>query len=283
MKLKSEFIDTNGIRLHAITAGSLTGPLVILLHGFPEFWYGWKKQISPLAKVGFRVVAPDQRGYNLSDKPPAVSDYCLDHLAADVVGLIDAFGREQATIVGHDWGAIVAWAVAAMQPQRVAKLAILNGPYPWAGIRAVRRDPSQLLRSQYISFFQLPGLPEALLRNDNWALLITSLQRMSRPGAFNEIDFEEYRSAWWRRGAMPAMLNWYRAMVRRPAKLPWKPHIQPPTLILWGKDDMALSPATADLSLEMCDHGRLEFLQAGHFVQHELPDVVTQRLIEFLS
>jgi pimeloyl-ACP methyl ester carboxylesterase len=269
--------------LHAITDGPEDGPLVLLLHGFPEFWYGWSKQIGPLAKAGFRVVAPDQRGYNLSDKPRGVDAYRIDRPAADAAELIRAQGRERALVVGHDWGGAAAWTLAALHPERVEKLAILNVPYPPAALRSIRRDPSQLVRSLYFLFFQIPGLPEALFRNDNWAMVEAGMKRASRPGTFTQADFTEYRSAWWRRGAMTSMLNWYRAAVRRGWPLPWKPRIQPPALILWGKNDVALTTAGAEFSLELCADGRLEYLDAGHFVQHEEPQAVNTRLIEFFG
>src|SRR5574338_156980 len=114
--LEESYIHTNGIRLHAVQAGPQDGPLLILLHGFPEFWYSWRKQIGPLAEAGFRVLAPDMRGYNLSDKPKGLDAYRLDVLAGDVVGLMDALGRSKAAVVGHDWGGLVAWGVAAYHP-----------------------------------------------------------------------------------------------------------------------------------------------------------------------
>ncbi|HEX2979920.1 MAG TPA: alpha/beta hydrolase, partial [Anaerolineaceae bacterium] len=127
------------LRLHAEVAGPVDGPLVVLLHGFPEFWYGWRNQIAPLAQAGFHVVAPDQRGYNLSDKPAGIGAYHLDALAADVLSILDHFKREQAFVVGHDWGAAVAWHLAIHHPERVERLAILNVPHPGAMARALRR------------------------------------------------------------------------------------------------------------------------------------------------
>lgn len=278
------FIETNGIRLHARVAGPEDGPLVVLLHGFPEFWYGWKNQIGPLAEAGFRVVAPDQRGYNLSDKPRGIDAYRIDRVAADIAGLIEALGRERAFVVGHDWGGVAAWTAATLYPGRVEKLVVLNAPYPSVGVRTIARDPTQLLRSLYLFFFQLPGLPEMMLRNNDWGLLVDGMRRSSRRGTFSDADFEAYRQAWWRKGAMTAMLNWYRAFVRRPAPvIPWKPRVRPPTLILWGKNDFALSPVNAKLSLELCENGRLEWIDAGHWVQHEETKWVNEAIIDFLT
>jgi pimeloyl-ACP methyl ester carboxylesterase len=153
------FFESEGIRLHAVAAGARLAPLIILLHGFPEFWYGWRKQIGPLAAAGYRVVAPDQRGYNLSSKPPEVSDYAVPRLARDVLAIADQLGCERFHIAGHDWGAVIAWMVALQYPQRLHKLAIINVPHPSAMARALQTDPRQWLRSWYMLFFQLPRLP----------------------------------------------------------------------------------------------------------------------------
>src|SRR5512146_911539 len=155
-------IYTNGIRLHAVTAGPENGPLVVLLHGFPEYWGGFAGQIGPLAGAGYHVVAPDQRGYNLSDKPRDVGAYRISELARDVIGIIDHFGREKAALVGHDWGAAVAWDTTIHFPERIERLAILNVPHPAAMARALSGFTRQVLRSWYIYFFQVPALPEFL-------------------------------------------------------------------------------------------------------------------------
>jgi epoxide hydrolase 4 len=161
--LKSINVPTNGIRLHAVTAGPSDGSPVILLHGFPEFWYSWRKQIHPLAEAGFRVIAPDQRGYNLSDKPEGIGNYQLDILVEDILGLMDSLGIEKAAVVGHDWGAIVAWALALQYPDRLDRLVILNVPHPGVSKSVIKSVPKQILKSWYIAFFQLPFVPEFLL------------------------------------------------------------------------------------------------------------------------
>lgn len=156
-------IVTNGVRLHVVQTGPQDAPLVILLHGFPEFWYGWRQQIPALAAAGLQVWAPDQRGYNESDKPVGVGAYRIDELVADVVGLIDASGLRRASLVGHDWGAAVAWWVALTAPERLERLVILNGPHPSVMRRHLTRSVRQLLRSWYIFGFQVPWVPERLL------------------------------------------------------------------------------------------------------------------------
>jgi pimeloyl-ACP methyl ester carboxylesterase len=275
-------VPTNGILLHTIQAGPENGPLVILLHGFPEFWYGWRKQIPALAGAGYRVVVPDQRGYNLSDKPSGMQAYRLNHMVDDVVGLIQAAGREKASVVGHDWGAAVAWGVAALHPERLERLAILNVPYPGVILREALLHPDQFLRSAYIYFFQLPGIPEAVLRNNDWDLLRRTLQRTSRPDTFTPADIEQYRQAWWRKGAMRGMLNWYRALVWYPPRLPARPRIDTPTLMLWGARDLALNRNLASASIELCSQGELIFFEeATHWVQHEESEKVNRLLTEF--
>ena len=145
----------NGVRLHWVTAGDASGPLVVLLHGFPDFWYGWRHQLPALAAAGFRVVAVDLRGYNLSERPPRVEDYSRDALADDVAALVAHLGAERAAIVGHDWGGLIAWHLAARHPGRVARLVVLNAPHP-ARYKELLRNTSQALRSWYAAFFQIP-------------------------------------------------------------------------------------------------------------------------------
>src|SRR3954451_16988189 len=162
MELQDRDVTVNGVRLHYVETGE--GPLVVLLHGFPEFWWTWRHQIPALAAAGFRVVALDMRGYAESGKPPRWQDYRMEILAADVARLIAALGEERAHVVGHDWGAAVAWMVATLHPERVERLAILNVPHPARMERALRTSPRQLLHSWYMFFFQIPWLPERLMR-----------------------------------------------------------------------------------------------------------------------
>lgn len=272
----------NGITLHAVEAGPPDGPLVLLLHGFPEFWWGWRRQIGPLAAAGLRVVAPDLRGYNLSDKPPGIDAYAPDTLAADVIGLMDTYGRAKARMVGHDWGGIVAWWTAAKHPGRVERLAILNAPHPDAWSRRVRRNPGQALRSTYAALFQLPRLPELMLRADGFAALRRALTGSARPDAFRPGELDRYVEAWSQPGALTAMLNYYRALRRRPrAPLP---RIAPPALVLWGAHDVALQRALARESLALCDRGGGVFLErATHWVHLEEPEAVNAALAAFMA
>ena len=269
---ESAVLDGDGVRLHAVRAGPPDGPLALLLHGFPEFWYCWHEQIQPLAEAGYRVVVPDQRGYNASETPAGVDAYRIDALARDVTALIDAHGRESAHVVGHDWGAAVGWWTALHHPERVRTLTAGNVPHPSVMTEELRRSWRQRLRSWYVLAFQVPALPEWVARAGDWRLLTRSMRRSSLPGTFDEADFERYRAAWSRPGAFGAMLNWYRAVVReRPT--PARETVEPPTLVVWGARDGFLARSMAPRSVERCRDGRLETLaDATHWVHHERPE-----------
>ncbi|WP_128548262.1 alpha/beta fold hydrolase [Larkinella soli] len=286
--MQSAFIQTNHLRLHVMQAGPPDGPLVILLHGFPEFWYGWRHQIEPLAAAGFRVWAPDQRGYNLSDKPPGVESYTLDRLGADILGLMDAAGVQKASVVGHDWGGGVAWWLALNHPERLHRVAILNMPHFRVLSHTLRTRPRQMLRSWYAAFFQLPNLPEWLLRRGNWWPATRMLRRTSNPGTFSDDDLNQYRRAWSRPGptgspALRTMIHWYRAFVRKHPFRPRSPRVRVPLLLIWGRRDSALIPEMARPSIDLCDGGKLVFLEeATHWVQHEAADRVNSLLIGWM-
>ncbi|GAC1469638.1 MAG: alpha/beta hydrolase [Isosphaeraceae bacterium] len=272
-----------GVTLHVARAGPEDGPLVVLLHGFPEFWYGWRHQIGPLAQAGFRVLAPDQRGYNLSEKPRGLIHYALDALADDVLALIDATGRTKASVVGHDWGGIVAWWLALRHPEKVERVAVLNAPHPEFLLKGIRKHPSQLLRSWYVLYFQLPWLPEAGLGWAHGKALAESLRKTSRPGAFTDDDLARYRQAWSQPGALKAMINWYRAAVRAMPDLPADPRIHVPALIGWGTKDAFILPEVAHDALARCDQARLVFFEeATHWVHLEEPERVNHLLTGFL-
>jgi epoxide hydrolase 4 len=272
-----------GVRLHAVWAGGRAGPPVVLLHGFPEFWYGWRHQIGPLTAAGFNVLAVDQRGYNTSDKPPHVRDYNLDRLVADVDSVIVSLGVGRAAVVGHDWGGIVAWWLAATRPERVSRLVILNAPHPVVMRRALRTDPLQMLRSWYAFFMQIPRLTEWMSRLGNWHGTTRALRKSSRPGAFTEEDFAHYRQAWSQPGAFTAMVNWYRAAMQTPPRARADLRVHVPTLVLWGARDKFIRRLYAEKSLALCDDGLLEmFEDATHWIQHEEAERVNERIVQFL-
>jgi epoxide hydrolase 4 len=285
MEYKTAFIETNGIKLHVVLAGPENGQPVILLHGFPELWYGWRKQIPVLADAGYRVIVPDQRGYNLSDKPRGVKSYRMDMLVADILGLINKLGYQKVNLAGHDWGAAVAWEVAIRYPERLNRLGILNVPHPAVMRNFLRRgDPEQLRRSWYIFAFQVPWLPEYFLRKDDWRITVRALRGSGKIHTFSNEDIADYKKAWSQPGAMRAMINWYRAAVRYWPKLPKNVCIKVPTLILWGMKDVALSHRMARPSLDYCVNGKLVFFEdATHWVQHEEAEDVTKYLMNFLG
>jgi pimeloyl-ACP methyl ester carboxylesterase len=269
------------VGLHAVAAGPDYGPVVMLLHGFPEFWYGWHRQIEPLAAAGFRVIVPDQRGYNLSSKPAGVAAYSLTELVSDVIAIADQLGQEKISIAGHDWGAAVAWSVALLHPQRIAKLAVLNVPHPSVMRRFLSTRPRQLLRSWYMFFFQLPWLPEALFSAFNYRIGARALLRSSRLGTFSDEDLAQYRAAWSQTRAVTAMVNWYRALFHTRAKFPDK-IVRVPTRILWGERDAFLLTEMAHESLRYCTNADLlTFANASHWLQHEEPTRVSELLIDF--
>ena len=282
-KLEETFITTNGIRLHTVMAGPQSGIPVILLHGFPDYWRGWLKQIPALVEAGCRVIVPDQRGYNLSDKPKGVKSYEVYTLVEDTIGLIDALGYEKVNLVGHDWGAVVAWVLANKYPERLHRLSIMNVPHPAVMKRFLQRDLEQLRRSWYVFFFQLPWLPEAGMRRDNWRGAEYALRGSGKIHTFTNEDIEKYKEAWSRPGAMTAMINWYRAALQYQPPLPKDPRIKVPTLMMWGMKDFALSHRMARPSMDYVDEGNLIFFpEATHWVQRDAADEVNHYLVDFL-
>ena len=282
--IEHRYAQLGDVRLHYVEVGE--GPLVLLLHGFPQFWYMWRFQIPALAGAGFRVVAPDMRGYNLSEKPRGVSSYRVELLARDVEHLILACGEESAMVVGHDWGAAVAWVTAMMYPERVKRLGILNVPHPERFARGLLR-PAQLLRSSYMFFFQIPRLPEKGLVVGDFASLRYALRNeQMHPGAFTDVDIERYVEALARPGALTAALNYYRALFRRnPLKArALLRRIEAPVMVIWGERDRYLSKELAEPAPAWVPNLRVERLpDASHFVAEDRPDEVNSLLIGFLK
>jgi pimeloyl-ACP methyl ester carboxylesterase len=263
-----------GMRLHYVEAGE--GPLVVLLHGFPEFWYSWRHQIGPLAEAGYHVVAPDMRGYNLSDKPKDWRAYDTKLLAEDIAGLIRSFGEQSAYVVGHDWGAAVAYAVAMYRPEVVKRLAILNVPHPVRMLEGFR-TLKQLRKSWYMFFFQIPWLPEYVARRDKFAF---------GKKAFTDEDLERYVEAWSQPGALSGAINYYRAALRRSpgkAAAQMRP-IEAQTLVIWGMLDRHLGSELAEPPAKWVPNVRVERIpDATHWVQHDAPARVNELLLEFLG
>jgi pimeloyl-ACP methyl ester carboxylesterase len=283
MELEHSTIETNGIRLHVVQAGPKSGIPVVLLHGFPEFWYGWRKQIPALAEAGCRVIVPDQRGYNLSDKPKGVKNYVVYTLVEDIVGLIDALEYEKVNLVGHDWGAVVAWMLAILHPERLHRLSIMNVPHPAVMRRFLTRDLEQIRRSWYVFFFQLPWLPEAGMKQDNWRGAAGALRGSGKIHTFTNEDIEKYKEAWSQPGAMAAMINWYRALLRYQPRITNDMRVKVPTLMMWGMKDFALSHRMARPSMDYVDEGNLIlFPEATHWVHLDAAEEVNHYLVDFL-
>lgn len=279
------FIETNGIRLHYVSQGS--GKLVLLLHGFPEFWYSWRHQLPFLARK-FRAVAPDLRGYNTSDKPDGVKSYYIDNLVLDVRGLVDSFGADKAVIISHDWGGVIAWDLAARYPEVVDKLVVMNAPHPEAFMREIFRNPRQLLSSWYIFMFQIPGLAEWYIRRDNFKQLDAVFKGwVYRKDTFSDEDMKKFKEAMGRPGALTAAVNYYRALLRNPSgfkRLKNFPVIEVPTLLIWAEKDRAL---TKDLTYNLDEFFSAPFYvkyvpDCSHWVQQEQPEIVNTYLGEFL-
>ena len=281
-----ETLNANGLRFHAVTAGA--GPTVLLLHGFPENWYSWRHQLPALADAGFRAVAVDLRGYGRTDRPRGVSAYRIDRLVEDVDGLIAALRDRPVHLVAHDWGGAIAWVVAARRAERLASLTILNAPHPKAFYERLRHDPKQRRRSWYIAFFQIPWLPEFLIRLDADRQFKKVFRGMARrKEMFPDEVIAAFREPMLEPGALTAALNYYRALARHPRNLREArgfPALTLPTLVIWAMNDAALGPELVD-GLEKEFRGPFELHRipdSSHWVQQEQPERVNELLIDFL-
>ena len=280
----SNLVKTNEIQLNVVQEGPEDGPLLIFLHGFPEFSFAWKAQIPYFAEQGYRVWAPDQRGSNLSDKPRGIAAYNLDELAADIMGLMDAAGEKKAFLVGHDWGAVVTWWIAAKYPERINKMVILNVPHGKVMRKHLKENRQQRRKSWYMFAFQLPWLPEWMARRKNWRLAVRALTATSKRGTFSEKDLDLYREAWSQPRAITSSINWYRAAFRKRPPNPKSSRVTVTTLMIWGKKDVFLGSEMAQESIELCDDGRLVMLDdASHWLHHEQPDRINQLISEFFD
>ena len=278
--LREGYAEVGDGRLHYVEAGD--GPMVVLLHGFPAFWYSWREQIAPLAEAGFRVVAPDLRGYNLSSGPDDVAAYTADKLATDIRGLIHELGAESAMVVGHDWGGTAAWTLAANHPEVVDRLVILNAAHP-RKLNEGLRNPRQLLRTWYFFYFQLPGLPERRTRRWHGRFLKRFLRTARPPYSAEELD--RYVEAWSQPGAAKAMIDYYRAAVRLSSKQAELKPISAPTLVIWGQRDRYLGPKLAEPHHDdVPGLDRVERLpDASHWVHHDEAERVNELLVDFLA
>lgn len=257
---------------------------MLLLHGFPDFWFMWRHQIPLFAKAGYRAIALDLRGYNRSDAPAAISEYGSSHLAHDVERVMDTLRIERAAIVGHDWGGVVAWHFAARHPERVSKLVVINAPHPAAYIRSLLRT-SQLLRSWYVFAFQIPRIPELLLT----ASRMKWLRRIwhgaaGDAGTVTGADVDKYAKAFSREGKVRAAVNYYRAAMRSAFRRERSVRIKTPTLIIWGGRDKFLVSSLPEATRRWVRNLRIHRLaNYGHWPQLESPEEVNAVIVGFLG
>lgn len=279
---QADYIITNGVKLHYVTQGE--GKLMLMLHGFPEFWYSWRHQIPEFAR-DYKVVALNLRGYNDSDKPKDVSAYQISELVNDIKGVIQGLGDESCILVGHDWGGMIAWYVADTYPQLVDQLIVMNIPHPAKFTEALRSNPQQLLRSWYIFFFQIPLLPELLFQWDDYRLIASSFIDMAiDKRAFSEADLNAYKDAAAKRGAMTAMLNYYRNVFQGIFKQHRWDVLPIPTLLIWGENDTALGKELTYNTKDYVPDLQIRYIpNCSHWVQQEQPQLVNQYMREFLA
>lgn len=279
-----ERIRVGDIRLAIDRQGD--GPPVVLLHGFPETAHSWRHQRPALAGAGFEAITPDLRGYGDSDRPSAVEDYALTHLVGDLTGLLAALGHESAHLVGHDWGGSVAWVTAALRPETVRSLSIINSPHPVASAEA-RQIPEQQQKSWYMLLFQFTGVAEAWLSNDDFANLRSALFATAAEGAIDAADEEVFIDALRKDGALTAALNYYRANIPPSNWLKPPPDLPPitvPTQIIWGEADAYMGEVLLEKTVAKID-GTPEITRlpgVSHWVQEEAPDAVNEALIAFM-
>jgi epoxide hydrolase 4 len=285
MTISHSCADINGITLHYASSG--TGKLLLFLHGFPEFWYVWRNQLACFGQ-NYLAVAPDLRGYNLSSKPTEIADYALPVLVADIVGLISQLGQQQAILVGHDWGGMVAWECARTHPELLEKLIIINAPHPTIFRHELATNPAQQAASAYIPRLRMPQA-EAFLTADNYAALHDIVIAPGlRHGYFDEADQAAYMAAWAQPGAITAGLNYYRAADFMPGMaLPTitaPDRIDVPTLVIWGEADDVLLPSNlAGLETYVSQLEIERVPAATHAIIHEKPAMINARIQRFLA
>ncbi|MGK4590982.1 alpha/beta fold hydrolase [Amycolatopsis sp. w19] len=275
---RPQFVDVDDVLLHVETDGPEDGPAALFLHGWPDLWFTFEPQMSVLAEQGYRVLAPDQRGYGLSSKPATVADYAMPKLVEDIVLLIERQDAAPVHLVGHDWGGAVAWAVAIERPDLVRSLTIVNCPHPQVFADSLRHRPSQLLRSWYMVAFQIPGLAEAILGARKGAMLAAMLEHGAH---LDDADLDRHRAVWRHPGTIQRPLFWYRAMFRSmltSLRAADPATVRVPTQIIWGRRDGALGKHLAEPSAARCEQAELHWLDTRHWPHREQPRHVTELL-----
>jgi len=266
------YADSNGVKIHYVTMGK--GPLVVMVHGFPDYWYTWRAQMPELAK-SFQVVAIDQRGYNLSDKPEGVENYALEKLVADIDAVLAHFQREKATIVGHDWGGLVAWSFAMQRPEKTERLIILNLPHPRGLMRELANNPNQQTASLYAREFQKPDAASKM-----------NAQQLA--GWVRDPEARKKYIEALERSSMEGMLNYYKANYPRPPYAEPEqsfPKVKCPVLMFHGLKDWALLPGALAGTWDWVDNELtlITVSSAGHFIQQDAAELVTRRMMSWLQ
>jgi len=282
--METNYLEISKGKIHYVSAGDVTNDTIIFLHGFPEFWYSWRKQLDHFSEQ-YHVIAPDMRGYNKSFKPSEVKDYKIEAIANDIIELINRIGKDKVIIVGHDWGAAIAWHLLLIHEERFSKGVILNVPHPLVFRHNLFTNPKQLVRSWYIFFFQIPFLPAWILSMNNFQRAAKMLENSSNEGSFTSSDLKQYKFAWANENAIQYMIMWYKAAMRNPSQpnLYQKKEVTIPLKIIWGKEDVALVPKMAKESLDYCTQGELTYIEeATHWVHQDCPEKVNHLIEEFL-
>lgn len=279
LDLDARLVDTGETTLHVVLAGPEAGPPVVLLHGFPELWFSWHGVMGVLVRAGHRVIAPDLRGYNRSDKPPGASHG--EAFTRDVIGLLDALAIERAFVAGHDVGAGVAWRLVFFHPERVRRAVILSSPHPFAWSRARPQDDPESI-SWFRSFFRLPYLPELVARAGGWWLLTRNLQRTSRPGTFEGETLSVFQSAWARDNAISTMIDVYRAAPPREPVPEGRPSV--PVRYVYGGRDAYMPHEASRITAELLGaDAAVELPENGHWLPLEEPERIGSLLVEFFG
>lgn len=283
MKIQHLYVRLSNVTLHIAHIGPESGVLMLFLHGFPENWLAWKKQLFYFAKKGFHAVALDQRGYNLSSKPNYIADYRIDILALDVYKLVNYFKQKKVILVGHDWGANVAWWTALRFPEIIQKLVIINVPHPVVMKRTMKTNIRQMMSSWYIYFFQIPLIPEFILSLNNSLMLSVLMTNSSRKGSINKQLVSYYRNSW-TKPTIHSMLNWYRGMGLGSDKKLKSIKVRPDVLILWGLQDVFIRKENISPSVKLCANAKLSvFPRYTHWIIHENSKLVNEKIFNFIT
>lgn len=281
---RNRTVETNGVRLRVIETGPSNGCATLVLHGFPENAHAWVSIARLVARSGKRVILPDQRGYDLSEKPFQIAKYNSEVIAGDVLGLVNESGCAQVDLVAHDWGGHIAWWAAARYPQRIRRLVVLSAAHPRVMFRNALLNPRQMLKSWYVFAFQLPVLPEWFLRHRHFKRLLAAMNWEGPDGPMSPEQIARFIQAWSRPRALASMINWYRAAARTLPLTLDEPRIRVPTLLIWGDRDQFLDRALAGQSIEYCDYGRIVYLPgASHWAHHEEPENVARLILDFMK